>query len=174
MFKKTVICILFIILHVIYLGYSSSHKNFGSFNYNVSNIVMCKGPKRYDCCNTAVKIENGKRMLLSVDVKSNVIPNRGKISITVNGQLLVRMQLKKPCNNIFLKPLIQKLLNVTQECEIQQGLYNMSFDIERLAQEYYGGMFFYGNLTFKSLIYNDNCNFFCMLIEAILSPKNSP
>nr|XP_034826748.1 uncharacterized protein LOC117984233 [Maniola hyperantus] len=135
---------------------------------------MCKGPKRYDCCNTAVNIENGKRMLLSMDVKSNVIPNRGKISIMVNGQLLVRMQLKKPCDHIFLKPLIQKLLNATQECEIQKGLYNMSFDIERLAQEYYGGMFFYGNLTFKALIYNDKCNFFCILIEAILSPKKSP
>ncbi|CAH2232925.1 jg12428 [Pararge aegeria aegeria] len=97
----------------------------GAFTSKVSKITICKGPKRTDCSNNTIKLENEKTLLLNMDIQRNVIPNRGKIIISINGQLLLRLQMKKPCDHVFLKPIAQKYLNVTEECEFKKGKFTL-------------------------------------------------
>ncbi|XP_068632620.1 uncharacterized protein [Battus philenor] len=117
-------------------------------------------------------MENGVNLYYDIKIKENVTPNRGKIVAMANGKPLVRLQMKKPCDHLFLGPLFQSILNVTKECVFIKGHYTFNIDIEKIAQKYYGGMFLYGNITFKSVFYSDACNFSCTVVSVTFIPRN--
>ncbi|XP_061704042.1 uncharacterized protein LOC133515513 [Cydia pomonella] len=54
---------------------------------------------------------------------------------------------------------------------IFQGLYQNEVDVGGYITNYFGGSFFYGNVTFKSSFYSDECNFSCTSIGVELTPK---
>ncbi|XP_045494826.1 uncharacterized protein LOC123693680, partial [Colias croceus] len=144
----------------------------GEFSLHVKEVELCKGPKRKDCCVISAKMSTDEvNLLYDIVIKKDVIPTRGKVVATINGQPLIRLQMKNPCDHLFMKPLFQAILNVTQQCVFVKGTYHLSINIENVAQKYYGGMFLYGNLTFKSMFYNDECNFSCTVIQVEFKPK---
>ncbi|KPJ11227.1 hypothetical protein RR48_14866 [Papilio machaon] len=116
---------------------------------------------------------NGVNLYYDIEIKENVIPNRGKIVASANGKQLVRLQMKKPCDHLFLGPLFQSILNVTQDCVFVKGHYTFNLDIEEVAQKYYGGMFLYGDMIFKSVFYSDMCNFSCTVVSVTFTPRNA-
>ncbi|XP_039751362.1 uncharacterized protein LOC120627427 [Pararge aegeria] len=144
----------------------------GEFILKITNLEVCKGPKQTDCNDMSARLENGTTLLLNVHVKEDVIPNRGKVEAMLNNKPLLRLQMKNPCDHLFMKPLFQRIYNVTN-CQFKKGHYNLSINIEDVAQRYYGGMFIYGTYTFKSVFYNDQCNFSCVTLEVTFSPKKS-
>lgn len=52
-----------------------------------------------------------------------------------------------------------------------QGNYHYKVDLEDIAQKYYGGAFLYGSWSFKSIFYNDECNFSCAVTGVDFVPK---
>ncbi|CAK1600820.1 unnamed protein product [Parnassius mnemosyne] len=116
---------------------------------------------------------DGVNMFYDIIVKEDVTLSQVKMVVISNGKPLVRLQMKKPCDHLFLKPLFVSLLNATKDCVILKGHYKINLDIQNTAQKYYGGMFLYGNLTFKAIFYSDNCNFSCVLMSTTLTPRNS-
>ncbi|KAF9410935.1 hypothetical protein HW555_010133 [Spodoptera exigua] len=117
-----------------------------------------------DVCN----MHCGLLCLSMTPTKSNV---NGKIVAVTNGKEFLRLQVKKPCEHLFLRPLFSSLMNVTKDCFVVKGHYKFHVDILGIAQSYFGGTFVFGNWTFKSLFYNEACNFSCANIQVILSPK---
>ncbi|KPI92729.1 hypothetical protein RR46_13950 [Papilio xuthus] len=139
-------------------------ENYGLFTLKVTDLDTCKGPKRRDCSIITARMENGVNLFYDIDIKENVIPNRGKIVASANGKQLVRLQMKKPCDHLFMGPLFQSILN---------GHYAFNIDLEKVAQKYYGGMFLYGDMTFKSVFYSDDCNFSCTVVSVTFTPRNT-
>ncbi|CAG4973992.1 unnamed protein product [Parnassius apollo] len=169
MYKNFIAFMLFCILHIL----STNVNNFGTFKLNVTSLVTCKGPKRKDCCEVTTWMQDGVTMFYDITVKEDIMPTKGKIVAMVNGKPLIRLQMKKPCDHLFLKPLFMSLLNVTKDCVFVKGHYKFILDIEDVAQKYYGGMFLYGNMTFKSVFYSDHCNLSCTVVSVTFTPRNS-
>ncbi|XP_050665069.1 uncharacterized protein LOC126965480 [Leptidea sinapis] len=145
----------------------------GKFSLQITKLEICKGPKQKSCCDVRAEIENGVNLAYDIVIKQDVVPTRGKVEATINGSPFVRLQMKKPCDHLFMKPLFQSMLNVTQNCVFVKGHYFIHIDIEKVAEKYYGGEFVYGNLTFKSVFYNEQCNFSCTVIQVEMSPKKN-
>ncbi|KAJ0175714.1 hypothetical protein K1T71_008873 [Dendrolimus kikuchii] len=146
-------------------------KKAGSFDLLVTKFEYCKGPKRRDCSHAIVKLNNNSIISFDLTVEENTTPTKGKIIAISNGKEFLRLQMKKPCDHLFMRPLLQQLMNVTQDCVIVKGHYKFKVDIQDIAQKYYAGSFLYGNWTFKSMFYNEECNFSCAVVEVLLSPK---
>ncbi|XP_041984089.1 uncharacterized protein LOC121736768 [Aricia agestis] len=144
--------------------------NRGKFKLKILRLNLCKGPKRLDCCKISANVVNSTHLDYTIEIVKTNIPNRGKVSITMNKQPLLRLQMKKPCDHLYMKGLFQTILNATQRCEFQKGKYHIDIDIDDVAKAYYGGEFLYGNMTFKSVFYNDECNFSCTEIDANFTP----
>lgn len=47
-----------------------------------------------------------------------MLTKQGKIVAMSNGKEFLRLQMKKPCDHLFMRPLLQQLMNVTQDCVI--------------------------------------------------------
>ncbi|XP_046962537.1 uncharacterized protein LOC124531980 [Vanessa cardui] len=171
MLRHVVICHVFIIIQVIYLTAHETPKNYGEFTLKIINFHICKGPKRIDCTNITSRIHNETNLILNFEIKKNATINRGKIVSMINNKPLVRLQMKNPCDHLFMKTIFQSVFNITQNCLFMKSYQVLNVDIDEVAKKYYGGMFLYGNITFKSIFYNDECNFSCTVAEVSLSPK---
>ncbi|XP_035434285.2 uncharacterized protein LOC118265492 [Spodoptera frugiperda] len=151
---------------------SSAQKEYGTFNLTITQFDICKGPKQKDCAHSTASISNTSTSLIyEIDVLQNVSPTKGKIVAVTNSKEFLRLQVKKPCEHLFLRPLFSSLMNVTKDCYVVKGHYKFQVDILAIAQSYFGGTFVFGNWTFKSLFYNDACNFSCANIQVVMSPK---
>ncbi|XP_072938833.1 uncharacterized protein [Epargyreus clarus] len=117
-------------------------------------------------------MENAVTVIYNIQILENVTPSKGKIIAMANDKPLVRLQMKKPCDHLFMGPLIRAMLNVSQNCVFKKGNYSLNINIEEVAQKYYGGSFLYGNLTFRSVFYTDDCNFSCAVVQVDIFPKN--
>ncbi|XP_022113683.2 uncharacterized protein LOC110992254 [Pieris rapae] len=147
--------------------------NYGTFSVHVKDFQLCKGPKRRDCCDIKAKMLNDVDLSYDIVIKEDIIPTRGKVYASVNGKSVIRLQMKKPCDHLFMKPLFQALLNVTDDCTFRKGKHHIQVNLDTVAQKYYGGMFLYGNITFKSVYYNDKCNLSCSVLQVELLPKTN-
>ncbi|CAF4835677.1 unnamed protein product [Pieris macdunnoughi] len=148
-------------------------KDYGTFSVHVNDLKLCKGPKRRDCCDIKAKMLNDVDLSYDIVIKEDVIPTRGKIFASLNGKNVIRFQMKKPCDHLFIKPLFQAILNVTDNCVFRKGNHHLQLNLDTVAQKYYGGMFLYGNMTFKSVFYNDACNLSCTIVQVQLVPKTN-
>ncbi|KAF9410931.1 hypothetical protein HW555_009120, partial [Spodoptera exigua] len=92
-----------------------------------------------------------------------------KVFAISNGNEFLRLQLNKPCNNLFINPMLTSLFNLTSNCIIKKGHYNFVINFEEILRAYYGGMHLYGLYSFKSIFYGDQCNFSCTVIEVQIS-----
>ncbi|KAF9806280.1 hypothetical protein SFRURICE_008264, partial [Spodoptera frugiperda] len=122
----------------------------GSFNVIVTRAEICHGPKRNDCTDIHVTIKNNVSLDVDVVVNENMSPNKAKVFAISNGNEMMRLQLSKPCENLF-------------------GHYKFSLNYEEILRAYYGGLHLYGLYTFKSILYGDQCNFSCTIIEVQIS-----
>ncbi|XP_047530445.1 uncharacterized protein LOC125066421 [Vanessa atalanta] len=145
----------------------------GEFSLKIIKFNVCKGPKRIDCTNLTTSILNETNLIINLEIKKNLTVNRGKIVSLVNNKPLVRLQMKNPCDHLFMKTMFQTILNITQNCIFIKSKKFLNVDIDEIAKNYYGGMFLYGNITFKSVFYNDECNFSCTVAEVALSPRKN-
>ncbi|XP_059046567.1 uncharacterized protein LOC131842089 [Achroia grisella] len=134
---------------------------------------MCKGPKSKECGIWKYDLLNETYLSFEVNITQNVPSLKVKIIMSSNGKVMFRLQSNKLCDHLYLRPLLESFFNVTQDCIIQKGYYVFAADIENIAQTYYGGSFIYGNLTFKSVFNNNDCNLSCGLISVNLYPKKS-
>ncbi|XP_037298274.1 uncharacterized protein LOC115443919 [Manduca sexta] len=151
---------------------NSTEASWGSFKLSINKFEQCKGPKRLDCCVASGEIINGSTIVYDIIVQQNVSPTKGKIVAMTKDKQFLRLQMKKPCEHLFLRPLFHTMLNVSKNCVIMKGHYNFKIDIQEVAQKYYDGSFLFGHWTFKSIFYNDECNFSCTVVEVEFSPKN--
>ncbi|XP_026315744.1 uncharacterized protein LOC113227087 [Hyposmocoma kahamanoa] len=146
--------------------------DYGYFDLLITKFERCNGPKRLNCANFSADIQDGRTILYDMNVTENVKPSKGKIVVMANQKQLVRLQMDHPCEHLFLKPIMFMILNVTQNCVISKGRYTSVVDIEKIAQAYYGGKFFYGTITFIATFYNNKCNLSCAKVKVIFSPKD--
>ncbi|XP_050561893.1 uncharacterized protein LOC118265217 [Spodoptera frugiperda] len=96
-------------------------------------------------------------------------PNKAKVFAISNGNEMMRLQLSKPCENLFVNPILTNLVNLTKNCIVKKGHYKFSLNYEEILRAYYGGLHLYGLYTFKSILYGDQCNFSCTIIEVQIS-----
>nr|XP_053612631.1 uncharacterized protein LOC128676519 [Plodia interpunctella] len=144
----------------------------GKFTLRLISADRCKGPKRVDCCSMDWYIVNEKILHVNMNATQNVAPLRAKIVVGTNGNNMIRLQTNKVCDHVFLKPFMKTILNVTDDCSIMKGNYKFMIDTENIVQKYYGGEFFYGNVSIHSILNNNQCNFSCSILKLILSPKS--
>ncbi|KAL0831453.1 hypothetical protein ABMA28_002254 [Loxostege sticticalis] len=89
----------------------------------------------------------------------------GKILVKANGKNVIRMQMKNPCEHIFLRPIFMAAYNMSKNCLCPKGRFINDFDIDGLSRKYYDGSFLYGNITFQTILYSDVCNIGCTIID---------
>ncbi|XP_031762862.1 uncharacterized protein LOC116412646 [Galleria mellonella] len=132
---------------------------------------MCKGPKSKNCSVWSYRLVNETYLTFESNITESVPSLKVKIIMSSNDKVMFRLQTNKMCEHLYLRPLLESFFNVTRECIIQKGRYFFAADIEKIAQNYYGGSFIYGNLTFKSVFNNNVCNLSCAIIHVNLYPK---
>ncbi|XP_047984700.1 uncharacterized protein LOC125225164 [Leguminivora glycinivorella] len=110
------------------------------------------------------------RIVVTFNVTKTLTLTKGKIVMFAVDKE-IRLQIGNPCKHIFVKPIFETLFNVTKKCQIEKGLYQRDVDLEDYITSYFGGSFFYGNVTFKSTFYSDECNFTCSNVGVELTPK---
>ncbi|GBP86045.1 hypothetical protein EVAR_68524_1 [Eumeta japonica] len=96
-----------------------------------------------------------------------------KVTATSKGKQLVRLQMNNPCEHLFIRPILQTFLNATEHCIIRKGNYTYEINIEKIAKEYFGGSFVYGELTFKSAMYSRDCNLSCVNLDVTMYPAGA-
>ncbi|XP_050346927.1 uncharacterized protein LOC126771215 [Nymphalis io] len=173
MLKRIFIGHVFIVFQVLYIAVSVTPKNYGEFSLKIIKFDVCKGPKRRDCTNLTANVHNETNLIINLEIKENVTINRGKIVSMINNKPLVRLQMKNPCDHLFMKAMFLTIFNVSRNCGFTKSNHVLNVDIAEVAKNYYGGMFLYGNITFKSAFYNDECNFSCTVVEVNLFPKKN-
>ncbi|XP_063893626.1 uncharacterized protein LOC135117708 [Helicoverpa armigera] len=142
----------------------------GKFNLTITQFDVCKGPKQKDCAVLQAGISNYHSLYIDLNVLQRISPSKGKIVAYSNGKEFLRLQVKKPCDHLFLRPLFNSIMNITKDCYVIKGHYKYSIDILSIAQSYFGGTFILGNWTFKSVFYSDVCNLSCANIYVVMSP----
>ncbi|XP_059046430.1 uncharacterized protein LOC131842015 [Achroia grisella] len=145
----------------------------GKFGIAVTKFELCKGPKIKDCCTWKYRIENENVMTFEAEMTENMPSVKGKILVSTNGKESFRLQMNRLCDHLFVGPLVKTFLNFTNNCIILKGHYDFTVDVEKAAQNYYGGSFIYGNLTFKAAFNNNQCNLFCGVFVLNFYPKNA-
>ncbi|XP_026732751.1 uncharacterized protein LOC113497405 [Trichoplusia ni] len=133
-------------------------------------------------------------------VKETVALTVGKITAIRNKQETNQLafQMKKPCDHYFIREMFKRFLKVTDDCVVKkvimslclywycttlhhyililslfQGNYHIQLNIESTVRRIYGHKFMYGNWSFKSLFYDENCNMHCSTMNFTVSPKPS-
>ncbi|XP_026732750.1 uncharacterized protein LOC113497404 [Trichoplusia ni] len=147
-------------------------KEYGKFNLTITEFQLCKGPKQKDCAISKAVVVNGSTVEYDLNVLQNMSPTKGKITAISKGKEFLRLHVKKPCEHLFLWPLIRTLMNVTKDCVVVKGHYKYTLDIEAITHQYFGGTFLFGTWNFKSMFYSDMCNFSCANIQVMLLPVN--
>ncbi|XP_063823043.1 uncharacterized protein LOC135072968 [Ostrinia nubilalis] len=143
----------------------------GKFNLRLDVFEGCKGPKTNDCCNITIHRINQTAVDYDVRLNRPMTLTKGKVTARSNGSDFFRLQLKNPCNHIFMKSILQTALNITRTCVINPGHYHMIADINNIAQSYYGGSFLFGTFHFRSLFLAEDCNFSCTDVVVTFVPK---
>ncbi|XP_035433909.2 uncharacterized protein LOC118265218 [Spodoptera frugiperda] len=163
---KYISVLLFVILN--FSDVFGDKNKYGTFNLTLTGADKCRGPKHKDCATMQVEISDHNILYYDVNVTQNVILTKGKIIAMTKGKEYIRFQLKKPCEHLFLKPILYAIYNITKDCAISKGRYQYNVDVQKITQSYYGGNFLLGNWTFRSLFYSDECNFYCLDIKVQL------
>ncbi|XP_063546734.1 uncharacterized protein LOC134754141 [Cydia strobilella] len=146
----------------------------GPFQLHISKFDVCQGPKNKNCTYLAPSgtvISNGK-LVTNVTVLENTTPSKGKILALSNGKELLRLQMNNPCEHLFLRPLLEKMFKVSKNCMILKGDYNIKINVQEMVDDYFGGKFFYGDMSFKTIFYGNDCNFSCSNLFLTIIPKN--
>ncbi|KAL0881045.1 hypothetical protein ABMA27_002180 [Loxostege sticticalis] len=169
---RAIIFSILVASYVLQVIYMRQEKNFGKFNLILDKFKTCKGPKRKDCCNISFVIVNQTAVDYDLVLNRPVLITKGKVTARTNGSDFLRLQMRNPCDHLFMKEIMRTTLNATQKCVIKPGHYQMVFDINNIAQTYYGGAFLYGHFTFKSLFMTNDCNLSCTEVEVNFVPKN--
>ncbi|KAG6462717.1 hypothetical protein O3G_MSEX013431, partial [Manduca sexta] len=125
----------------------------GKFNVAVTKFEVCKGPKSKDCVLITGRVENRTRIYYNMNVLEKMAPTNGKILTTSNNNEIMRLHMNKPCDHLFIRPILHMVLNVTKNCVILQGNYTFYLNFQDIFEKYYGGSFLYGAWTFKSIMY---------------------
>ncbi|RVE49159.1 hypothetical protein evm_006166 [Chilo suppressalis] len=146
--------------------------DYGNFELTVTEFRQCKGPKSANCTYIHIDVASNSSVLHNVTVLKPMKLKKGKITIKINGKTFLRFLMNSPCTHLFLKQIFIAAYQMTKDCLIKKGNYPMFFDIRKLANEYYGGNFIYGNLTFETVLTGDDCNFSCTYLDVMMAPKD--
>ncbi|XP_073949044.1 uncharacterized protein [Choristoneura fumiferana] len=125
----------------------------------LTSFDVCSGPKAKNCTSLRANITSKNVIYADFQVFKTCSPVKGKILSSANGKELTRLQMNKPCEHLFLKPLFTTLFNLTKNCLVLKGDYSKKIDIGHLFNSYFASSFFYGNVSIRSHFYNDECNF---------------
>ncbi|XP_062527588.1 uncharacterized protein LOC134199899 [Bombyx mori] len=111
--------------------------------------------------------------ILSYDifVKSSFKLTVGRIVATSNGKEMVKFHMREPCDHFLIKHLFRINMNITKDCTVKKEHYIFKIDLEDLTENYFGGKYFYGNWTFRSVFAGSECNLLCTITELIMTPK---
>ncbi|KAL0831454.1 hypothetical protein ABMA28_002255 [Loxostege sticticalis] len=149
---------------------SIQENNFGKFDLKVSNFVTCKGPKTKNCTEIKTGVLNRTSVRFDILIKQTTKLSKGKILVKSNGKNIIRMQMKSPCEHIFLRSIFEAAYNMSN-CLCPKGRFINDFNIETISRKYYDGSFLYGNITFQTTLHSDVCNFSCTIIDVEMYPK---
>ncbi|XP_028040636.1 uncharacterized protein LOC114250810 [Bombyx mandarina] len=153
------------------LSFRSRRLQAGPISIAVSRFEKCKGPRRRDCSDVNLDLNNGIFITYDLLVKSYIKLTTGRIVATSNGKEMVRFQMKTPCDHFLVQSLFKIYLNLSKECAVKKGHYVFKVNLQDLSQKYFDGKYFYGNWTFRSVFAGSECNFMCTILEVLMSPK---
>ncbi|KAL0881043.1 hypothetical protein ABMA27_002178 [Loxostege sticticalis] len=143
----------------------------GKFDLRVTKFETCKGPKAKNCSELKTEILNRTTVHIDVVIKETTKLSKGKILVKANGKNIIRMQMKNPCEHIFLRPIFMAAYNMSKNCLCPKGRFINNFNIEGICKKYYDGSFLYGNITIQTILHSDVCNFSCSIVEVEMYPK---
>ncbi|XP_028042564.1 uncharacterized protein LOC114252258, partial [Bombyx mandarina] len=143
----------------------------GPISITTSRFEKCKGPRRRDCSDVKLDLNNGIFITYDILVKSYIKLTTGRIVAVSNGKEITRYQMKTPCDNFLVQTMFKIHLNVSNECAVKKGHYVFKLNLQDISQKYFDGNYFYGNWTFRTVFAGSECNFLCAVMELIISPK---
>ncbi|CAG4944712.1 unnamed protein product [Colias eurytheme] len=79
--------------------------------------------------------------------------------------------LNKPCQHFVLGPILTKAFNLSSNCIILKGHYEVAINMHEISANFLGTSFFYDTYFFKTMAYNDRNNFICVDTVIKISPK---
>ncbi|KAI8422640.1 hypothetical protein MSG28_006419 [Choristoneura fumiferana] len=82
----------------------------------LTSFDVCSGPKAKNCTSLRANITSKNVIYADFQVFKTCSPVKGKILSSANGKELTRLQMNKPCEHLFLKPLFTTLFNLTKNC----------------------------------------------------------
>ncbi|XP_075991758.1 uncharacterized protein LOC142987092 [Anticarsia gemmatalis] len=135
---------------------------------------ICKGPKQGECGKFEVaNSQNMSDVVFFLDFPRDCPATMAKIVVsTTNNNVTKKLWnyvLNKPCEHFVLGPVLIDSFNLTKNCKINKGRYNVHLDFEAKAKIFLGTSFFYGTYTFTTTSYNKVNNFFC--VKTVLEIK---
>ncbi|XP_028042503.1 uncharacterized protein LOC114252195 [Bombyx mandarina] len=161
----------FIIIIISVLSSINPKPDYGPVSVAVSRFEKCKGPRRRDCSDVELDLNNGILITYDLLVKSYIKLTTGRIVATSKGKEMMRFQMKTPCDHLLVQSLFKIYFNLSKECAVKKGHYVFKVNLQDLSQKYFEGNYFYGNWTFRSVFAGSECNFLCTIMEVIISPK---
>uniref|UniRef100_A0A2A4J285 MD-2-related lipid-recognition domain-containing protein n=1 Tax=Heliothis virescens TaxID=7102 RepID=A0A2A4J285_HELVI len=149
-------------------------KNYGPYEVVWEKFETCKGPKQSECGLFEIKnSENMSDIVFHLDFPKDCPASSAKIitsTITNNvTKKLWNYALNKPCEHFVLGPILVDAFNLTKNCKVNKGRYEVHLDFEAKSKMFLGTSFFYGEYGFKTMSFNKVNNFFC--VYAVLNIK---
>ncbi|XP_037298456.1 uncharacterized protein LOC115443884 [Manduca sexta] len=163
---------IFVLLYTYFIyAIICSEKNYGSVDVIITKLEVCKGPKRVDCTIETAQMTSNHSFKDTLSLKEDVNLTSGKIIGSQNGKDLIKYNMKNPCDNLLIHSLLKAYVNISDDCMISKGEYEYVVDVNTISQKFYHGVFFYGNWTFKTVLYSTNCNALCNHVDLLISQR---
>ncbi|CAB3231009.1 unnamed protein product [Arctia plantaginis] len=140
--------------------------NYGPYMIDWETFETCKGPKKDNCGQFEVtNVQNMSDIIFLLDFHKDCPTTMGKIVVSTRSKNVTKRLwnyvLNRPCEHFVLGPILISSFNLTKECKIYKGKYEIHLDLEAKTKVFLGENFFYGNYTFLITSYNKVNNFFC-------------
>ncbi|CAF4759519.1 unnamed protein product [Pieris macdunnoughi] len=149
---------------------------YGPYKATYDTYEICKGPKMTDCGDVKLNnLQNYSNVIYSLDFRKRCSITKAKVVIAQvkdsnRTNKLWNYQLSKPCQHFVLGPILKKAFNLSDNCMVAKGHYEVPINMHEINANFLGGSFFYDTYSFKVIAYNDRYNFICVYCVVVLSP----
>ncbi|XP_050553029.1 uncharacterized protein LOC118273139 [Spodoptera frugiperda] len=141
--------------------------NYGPYQIEWEKFEECKGPKQGECGKFEIKSSQNKSdVVFSLDFPKDCPATSAKIVVsTITNNVTKKLwnyALNKPCEHFVMGPVLVDSFNLTKNCKVNKGQYEIHLDFLGKTKVFLGTSFFYGRYAFKTMSFNKINNFFCV------------
>ncbi|KAH9632751.1 hypothetical protein HF086_013123 [Spodoptera exigua] len=141
--------------------------NYGPYQIEWEKFEECKGPKQSECGKFEIKSSQNKSdVVFLLDFPKDCPATSAKIVVsTMSNNVTKKLwnyALNKPCEHFVMGPVLVDSFNLTKNCKVNKGQYEIHLDFLGKTKMFLGTSFFYGRYAFKTMSYNKLNNFFCV------------